>query len=102
MLAKLPPGANPLGFIAFDEPEAALWRPFFTRRILHIMGDDSPGQIRARGIKYALVSDRFFSQHYPMKFDDWLAQNRAETIEKFDLRIHAAREPEGWSLVRFN
>ena len=102
VLAKLPPDANPLGFIAFDEPEAALWRPFFTRRILHIMGDDSPGQIRARGIKYALVSDRFFSQHYPMKFDDWLAQNRAETIEKFGLRIHAAREPEGWSLVRFN
>ena len=102
VLAKLPPEANPLGFIAFDEPEAALWRPFGARRILHIVREDSPEQIRAAGIKYALVSAVFFGQHYPMKFDDWLTLNRAVVVEKFDLRIHAGREPGGWWLVRFN
>lgn len=102
VLAKLPPDATPLGFIAFDEPEAALWRPFGSRRILHIVREDTPAQTRARGINYALVSERFFGQHYPMNFDDWLAQNHASVMEKFDLRIHAGREPEGWWLVHFN
>ena len=102
VLAKLPPEANPLGFIAFDEPEASLWRPFGSRKIVHIVRDDSPEQIRARGVKYALVSDRFFGQHYSMNFNDWLVQNRAEVVEKFDLRIHAGRDLAGWTLVRFN
>jgi hypothetical protein len=101
VLAKLPPDANPLGLITFDDPEASLWRPFGTRRILHICRGDSPEQIRARGIKYALVSERFFGQHYPMKFDEWLAQNRAVVVEKFALRLHAGHGPEGWWLVRF-
>ena len=102
VIAKLPPAANPLGYIAFDEPEAALWRPFGARRILHIVREDSPAQIRAQGINYALVSERFFGQHYSMKFDDWLAQNHGVVLEKFELRIHAGREPEGWWLVRLN
>ena len=102
VLAKLPPDAKPLGFIAFDEPEAALWRPFGTRRILHIVREDTLAKTRARGINYALVSERFFGQHYPMNFDDWLALNHARVIEKFDLRIHAGREPEGWWLVHFD
>jgi hypothetical protein len=102
VIAKLPPDANPLGFIAFDEPEGALWKPFGARRIVPIVREDSPEQIRAAGLHYALVSERFFGQHYEMSFDAWLAQNRAALVEKFALRNHAGREPEGWWLVRFN
>jgi hypothetical protein len=102
VIQKLPPDASPLGFIAFDEPEAALWKPFGSRRIVHIVREDSPELIRGEGLHYALVSERFFGQHYPMKFDDWLARNRAVLVEKFELRNHAAREPEGWWLVRFD
>lgn len=102
VLAQLPPDASPLGFIGFDEPEGALWRPFGTRRVLHIVRTDTPEQIRAQDIKYALVSADFFGQHYGMKFDDWLAQNRAGVAGQFSLRIHAGEEPALWWLVQFN
>jgi len=102
VIQKLPPDASPLGFIAFDEPEGALWKPFGSRRIVHIVREDSPEMIRGEGLHYALVSERFFGQHYPMNFDAWLAQNRASLVEKFELQNHAGRGLEGWWLVRFN
>jgi hypothetical protein len=102
VIQKLPSGASPLGFIGFDEPEAALWKPFGSRRIIHIVREDSAEQIRAQGLHYALVSEHFFGQHYPMKFDEWLAQNHASLMEEFKLRNHAGQEPEGWWLVRFD
>ena len=102
VLAALPADATTLGFYGFDEPEATLWQPFGSRRILHLRDNDSPEEIRARGLKYALVSDHFFSQHHQMKFEDWLAQTRATVIQKFSLQLLARREPEGWWLVRFD
>jgi hypothetical protein len=101
VLAVLPPDANPLGYIGWDEPEAALWRPFGSRRILHIGQGDAPADIRARGINYALVSERTLSEHYSMKLEDWLASRKAESIRSFQLRLRARMEPYGWALVKF-
>src|SRR6185369_535043 len=53
--AVLPPGASPLGFVTSDDPETSLWRPFGSRRVLHICSDDTPYQIRERDIQFALV-----------------------------------------------
>lgn len=57
IISVLPPDANPLGFLAFDEPETGLWRPFGTRRIVHFTPEDTPAELRALGFKYALVSE---------------------------------------------
>ena len=100
VIAALPPDANPLGFIAFDEPEAGLWRPFGARRILHFCREDSPADLRARGIKYALVSERFFEQHSQMQTAEWLQRMNAETVRRFELKLLAGHPPYGWLLVR--
>lgn len=101
VLAVLPPDAGPLGLVAFDAPEAALWRPFGSRRISHITRDDTPEKIRGRGIKYALVSEAVLAQHSDMDAAGWLAHFGAEKMAEFKLRIHAGQEPEGWFLARF-
>jgi hypothetical protein len=101
VLAALPPDASPLGLVTFDEPEAALWRPFGSRRILHITKDDLPEQIRAQGIKYALVSEAFLTHHADTNSAGWLAHFHADKLAEFKLRIHAGQEPEGWFLARF-
>jgi hypothetical protein len=101
VLAVLPPDANPLGYIGLDEPEAALWRPLGSRRILHICQGDASADIRARGIHYALVSERTVSDHYSMNLENWLASRKAEPIQSFHLRLRAAMEPYGWVLVKF-
>ena len=100
VLAKLPPDANPLGLVTFDEPEAALWKPFGARRILHISKNDPAEFPRAQGIHYALVSEEFLKNHMHTDAAGWLAQFRAEPIEEFKLAIHAGHEPEGWLLVK--
>ena len=101
VIAALPPGANPLGYLAFDEPETGLWRPFGSRRIEHFTPEDSAADLRARGIKFALVSEDFLTQHSQMKTADWLAGMDAEPLQHFELKLLARQEPHGWLLVRF-
>ena len=100
-VASLPPDANPLGFMGFDEPETSLWRPFGSRRILQICHDDTPAQMSARGIKYALVSERFFAQHLEMTTAEWLQNMNATVIGHYSLQLRAGQDPGGWLLVRF-
>jgi len=102
VIAALPPDANPLGLMEFDEPEAGLWRPFGARRILQFRHEDSPTDLKARGIKYALVSERFLDQHLQMKPAEWLQHMNAETVHRFELKLLAGQPPQGWLLVRLN
>ena len=101
VIAALPPEANPLGYLAFDEPETSLWRPFGSRRIMHFTLEDSPADLRARGIKFALVSEIFLTQHSGMKPADWLVRMNAEPLQHFEFKLIAREESHGWLLVRF-
>ena len=100
VIAMLPPEAEPLGFIGNDEPEAGLWRPFGARRILHFCRDDSAADLRARGIKYALVSSRFFEEHCHYKVDLWVAKMNVQIVQEFQLKLQAGQPPRSWLLVR--
>ena len=101
-VVSLPPDANPLGYMAFDEPETSLWRPFGSRRDhADFRHDDTPAQLSARGIKYALVSERFFAQHLQMTTAEWLQNMNATVIGHYSLQLRAGQDPGGWLLVRF-
>ncbi len=101
VIAALPPVADPLGYLAFDEPETGLWRPFGARRIEHFSYADSPADLRARGIKFALVSENYLAQNYQMKPADWLARMHAETLNHFEFKLLAKQPAHGWLLLRF-
>ena len=101
VLAVLPPAASPLGYLAFDEPEAALCRPFGSRRLIHLCRTDTPAAIRAQGLQYALVCERTLADHDQMTLAVWLAINQAEVLQSFRLRLRAGQEPYGWALVKF-
>jgi hypothetical protein len=96
----LPPGANPLGLITRDDPEAVLWRPFGSRRILHVCQDDTPEEIRRQGIQYVLASSRVLTQNRKNTLDEWLARNNAELVQSFRLRTRAGMEPWDWYLLK--
>ena len=78
MLAVLPPDANPLGYVGWDEPETALWQPLGSRRIMHICRVDTLADIHSRGINYALVSVRTLSDNYQMTLDVWLTSHQVK------------------------
>ena len=99
--AVLPAEAAVLGVVTYDDPETSLWRPFGGRRILHIRNNDSPADIRARGIRNALVNETTLKDRYQTTFAEWRRQRGAELIREFKLRLRAGRDPEIWFLVRW-
>lgn len=99
--ALLPADAKLLGYMALDQPETSLWRPFGSRRILHIDRRDAAAFIRSRGIHYALLSIVDLEQAGPQGIDAWCRERHAETIANFALKNHAGRDAEPWRLVFF-
>ena len=98
---KLPPDTRRLGYVGFDEPEGALWKPFGSRTIVHICRDDSSASIRERGIRIALLSVDYLEQPGAGNFARWLQARGGETLETFELKLRAGRPAEIWQLVRF-
>jgi hypothetical protein len=64
--SALPPDEKLVGVITFDDPETSLWRPFGSRKILHVAPDDTGEQIRRWGVRYVLVSANRYNQIQPV------------------------------------
>lgn len=98
--ALLPAEANPLGLITFDDPETSLWRPFGSRRVLHICSGDGPEKTKERGIKYVLLNASLVKSHDEMALERWLSQNDAQAVRQLSLDLRAGRGPSDWVLAR--
>jgi len=92
---QLPPDASPLGIVTFDDPEASLWRPFGTRRILHVLNSESAESVRGRGIRFVFVSVEKLREPW----EHWLRRMNARELQEFELRLRAGRGPFEWWLV---
>ena len=100
-LKFLPPGVTIIGFIGTDEPEAALWKPFGSRRVKHLLVTDTTDEIRARAVKYALVNADFLKHNRATEFETWRQSVRAEQVAAVPLKLRAGQPPEDWRLVNF-
>jgi hypothetical protein len=98
--ARLPDEANPLGLISFDDPETSLWRPFGTRRILHIPQAETAQSMRARGIEYVLASSETLTNNWKSSLGAWLLHADGEVAEQVPLELRAGRGPKEWYLIR--
>jgi len=97
---RLPADAPTIGVITFDDPETSLWRPFGTRRIRHVLPEDTRISISGLGIKYVLVNSETFQQRYSESFEHWLNRMNAELSWRMPLGLRASRAAVEWSLVR--
>jgi hypothetical protein len=95
----LPPGLNRLGLVTFDDPETSLWRPFGTRRIMHVTKRDDLQSLKERGISHVLVSGEVL-QRQEVSITTWNQKFNAETIREWDLPLRASKGPMPWFLVR--
>jgi hypothetical protein len=98
--ATLPTDLNMLGLLTFDDPETSLWKPFGSRRILHVTRADTAQSLRDRGIKLVLVSEYILQSHQNASMDEWLARYDGEILHSLDLILRAGRGPTRWHLVR--
>jgi hypothetical protein len=96
----LPPNLSLLGLISFDDPETSLWRPFGSRRILHVTRTDSKSALRARGIEYILVNQSKFDFIFQQPFEQWLAGIDGEKTAELTLSLRSSLGPSRWALVK--
>jgi len=97
-LELLPPDVRLLGVITKDDPETSLWRPFGSRRVLHVLANESGEEIRHRGLRYVLVKVEQLNE--PMV--DWLRRVDAHDLGGVELRLRAGTPPSQWRLVEMN
>jgi hypothetical protein len=99
---SLPKDEKVVGLVTFDDPETSLWRPFGTRRILHVLQGDSAAYLQAEGIRYVLVGKLKFAQLYTEPFDSWLTRVNGKVVSRFELHLRAGTEPTEWVVVRLS
>lgn len=97
-IASLPADATVVGFEADDFPETSLWKPFGSRRILHVKATDSGEEMRRRGLKYVLVTSDRLKEPWP----DWLQRTNARELHTETLKIWGGLPPLTWHLVELN
>jgi hypothetical protein len=100
--AILPPEARVIGFISYDDPEAALWRPFGARRIEHICPQDTPDDLKKRGIEYVLANAEKIPTWFRLTPEEWTRQMNAEVVQRIPLTLRAGFGPREWLLIKLN
>lgn len=98
----IPSNVQAIGLIALNNPETSLWRPFGSRRVLHIRSEDSRELIRQRGIKYVVVGPNIMGQIFKTTVEEWAQRNNGEIIQRFQIQILARGAPSDWLLIRLN
>ena len=99
----LPLNLKVLGLVTFDDPETSLWRPFGSRRIEHVLREDTAAELKARGIEFVLVkSDSFGGKWLDGTLDEWCQRMHASVVQKIPLNLRAGVGPEDWYLLRLD
>jgi hypothetical protein len=99
--ALLPPGLAIVGFLGDgDDIDISLWRPFFARRVEHILLEDSDLQIRQRHIQYAVVSGGYLAAR-GAPLAAWLERTGAELLATQMATQTVIQGPQSWYIVRF-
>jgi hypothetical protein len=96
---KIPESVHDIGVIeGSDDTEASLWRPFGTRRVVHVSTWEHS---RNPDLRWFVVNDRFVGQGSPEAFDQWLQHGGGTLVARQTLIEKVGRGLETWSVVCF-
>jgi len=99
---RLPADATTLGLVTFDDPETSLWRPFGSRRIRHVLPDDTRDYLAGNGVNYILVDMDTFQKRFTASFGQWTALMGGQVLWKMPLTLRASRAPADWCLIKLS
>lgn len=100
--AALPPEAKIIGLFTYDDPETSLWRPFGSRRILHVCPQDTRADLKQRGIEYVLLNADKFPAWFGLTPEEWAKNMNAEVVRTIPLNLRASDGPRNWVLLKLN
>jgi hypothetical protein len=96
----LPPGVRVVGFVGLDDPEASLWRPFGSRRIVGLIPANLPRAMRQHHLEYVVASSTTVEILFRESVEEWRRRYDMEPVAKVALTLKVARGSEDWYLLR--
>jgi hypothetical protein len=97
----IPAGVSRVGLVTNgDEPEGSLWRPFGSRRVVHVLPADTAEDLRRQSLEYVIVSENGLRDRFKMNLPAWLRKLNAEVVYETSLSILASWPASAWYLVR--
>ncbi len=101
LTSAIPPSERVVGFLQIgDDPEASLWRPFGTRKVIEVTPVDSEEDVKTRGIRFVVISQEALTYRYHMTIADLAAKWSATIASEKQILLKAHRGPEAWYLLR--
>lgn len=99
---QLPADCKVVGFLGTgDNSPVALWWPLGSRRVEYVLQQDSPEQIRARGIQILIINGEELMVEGD-SIEQWLQRCHAEVICSRPITSLVRLGPKPWYLVRLN
>jgi hypothetical protein len=98
----LPSDETVIGYAAVaDAAEPGLWLPWKKHQVERVLFDDSPQQLRSRGIHYVVVESSFLSilRKTP---DQWLARYDGVLVDQTTYALELGAQPAQLYLVRLS
>jgi len=98
--ALLPPGLRVVGFLADgNDIDISLWRPYFERRVEHVLLSDAGAALRQRHIRYLVVGGAFLASQQTT-LADWQRRAGADLVASTTATLLVAEGPQAWHVVR--
>jgi len=96
----LPQSLKTVGFMGNeDDIDISLWRPFFCRRVEHILLTDSTEEIQRQHIQFVVVGGFHLTQK-GTTLETWLERTHGKLITTMTATIKVAEGPQEWYVVR--
>jgi hypothetical protein len=100
LIAPIPAGERVVGFLQTgNDAEASLWLPFGTRKIVEVTPEDSREDVKARGIRFVLVSQNALTYHYHTTISFLLAKWSGTVVAEKSIIEMANLGPETWYVI---
>jgi hypothetical protein len=100
LVAVLPAGLNRIGLLSGNTPEASLWKPFGSRRVIHILPTDSPASLRERGIQYVAAGPRTMRESGFADLHEWCRIHGATVVTEAKVQLMVRYGVETWYLLK--
>jgi hypothetical protein len=84
---------------SLDCPEASLWRPFGSRKMIHMLPGDSTTRVREAGVEYVILTPEA-CELFQMSMEQWLREYNAEVVNRVSIAYLASHPPQTWLIVR--
>ena len=99
--AHLPADCGVVGFAALpNESPLSLFYPVGTRKVEFILDRDSPEEVRARGIQFAVISGAEL-ERIGNSIEQWAKRYGADVVSSEEIKALIVQGPVVWHVVKF-